>query len=190
LPQLFSALGIDISHSLSEVYQLLVIASPSLPTALFLPRNKNQLTIKPLTMRFVQNYSLLLFKSTVMLVLVAFSFSSCKKDKENVPTPPTTIEGKWIGVLKASGYADSYLSFDIKASGIVEAWNDAGQKIGDGTWQMNGATFTANYSNYAPMPKKFSFIGTLENPTKLSGAWGTGNSQTNGGFWNTVKQLQ
>ena len=130
----------------------------------------------------------MLFKSTAMLLLIAFSFSSCKKDKENVVVPPPATVGTWIGVLTTNSAPVGSLNLVMKLDGTLEAQNTAGQKIGEGTWQLNGVNFTCSYTVGSPTPVKCNLIGTLVSPTKLNGAWGTGNSSVNGGFWNMDKQ--
>ena len=130
----------------------------------------------------------MLTKCVTVLFLIAFSFSSCEKDKGDALVPPSPVAGKWVGVFTLNGAPTGNLAFVIKEGGLLEAQNTAGQKIGDGTWQLTNASFTATYTATTPTPTKYNFIGTLENPTKLSGAFGLGSSQVNGGFWNATKQ--
>jgi hypothetical protein len=141
-------------------------------------------------MKFVQNYSLMLFKSVAVILFCACTFASCKKDKEEVvpPVPVSAIIGKWAGSTTYNGAPTGALNFVIKTGGVIEAQNGAGQKVGEGTWQLNNVAFTASYTITVPSTVKYNFIGTLENSSKLSGAYGTGNSQFNGGFWNVAKQ--
>ena len=144
-------------------------------------------------MKLLQNYSLMLTKSVTVLLLIAFTFSSCKKDKDDVaaPPPPSAAVGKWNGVMNTDGAPVGNLYLDIKPNGIMEAKNSAGQKLADGTWQLGGSagvTFSCTFTTTTSTPQKFNFLGSLVNPTLINGSWGTGNSQFNGGFFNVTKQ--
>ncbi len=143
-------------------------------------------------MKLVKNYSLMLFKSIAMLMLVAFIFVSCKKDKDDTVVPPVSpMVGKWVGTLTANGAPVGSLNIIIKQNGTVEAQNNAGEKIADGTWQLGGSagiTFTCSYTTNAATPQKFNLMGSLISPTKMNGSWGTESSHFNGGFWNMTKQ--
>ena len=141
-------------------------------------------------MKLLQHRSFMLFKGLAMLLCIALSFSSCKKDKENAPPPPppSPVVGKWVGVTTYNGFPTSNLAFVIKDGGTMTVLNTAGQKIGDGDWQLNDVAFNASYTITTPALIKYNFIGTLENPTRISGAFGTGNSKVNGGFWYVTKQ--
>ncbi|OPZ16538.1 MAG: hypothetical protein BWZ05_01860 [Bacteroidetes bacterium ADurb.BinA245] len=122
-------------------------------------------------------------------MIFATLFASCKKDKEEVPAPSPAITGKWTGTFNAPGAPiQDPISFNIKPNGILESLDVAGVKNGEGTWELNGATFKAHFSMGSPSPVTFSYIGTVESPTKMSGAYGFNNSQTNGGFWRIEKQ--
>lgn len=141
-------------------------------------------------MKLEKNYSLMLFKSIAFVMLVAFTFASCNKDNEDMVSPVSPMVGKWVGVLTANGAPVGNLAIVIKQNGTLEAQNTAGTKIADGTWQLGGsvgATFTCSYITNSATPQKYNLIGTLDSPTKMTGAYGTGSSQVNGGFWNMTK---
>ena len=143
-------------------------------------------------MKFAKNYLLMLFKSIAIVMLVAFTFASCKKDNDDTVVPPASpMVGKWVGVLTANGAPVGSLNIVIKQDGTLEAQNTNGEKIADGTWQLGGLaglTFTCSYTTISPTPQKYNLLGTLDTPTKMTGAYGTGSSQVNGGFWNMSKQ--
>lgn len=143
-------------------------------------------------MTHVKNYSLILFKCMVMVMLAAFTFASCKKDKDDtVVSPASPMAGKWVGILTANGAPVGYLNMVIKQNGTVEAMNSAGDKIAGGTWQLGGSagvTFTCSYTTIAATPQTYNLLGTLDTPTKMTGAFGMGSSQVNGGFWSMSKQ--
>jgi len=142
-------------------------------------------------MKLVKNYSLMLFKSVAMVMLVAFTFASCKKDKDDIVPPVSPMVGKWVGALTANGASAAILAIVIKQNGTLEVQNTGGEKIADGTWQLGlsaSVTFTCSYTTTSATPQKYNLIGTLDTPTKMNGAYGTGSSQVNGGFWNMSKQ--
>lgn len=144
-------------------------------------------------MKLLQNFSLLLFKSITMVLIIAFTFSSCKKDKDDVAAPPapSPVVGKWNGVLNTDGAPVATLYLVMKEDGKMEAQNNAGQKLADGTWTLagsTGVTFSCSFTLNGPTPQQYNLLGTLIEPTKINGSWGTGNSQFNGGFFNITKQ--
>ena len=72
--------------------------------------------------------------------------------------------------------------FNIKAGGTIEELNSSGQKIGQGTWEIENDILTANYQ--WPSGSKYSVIGAFyKDQGKLLGDWGYGSSATNGGTW-------
>ena len=143
-------------------------------------------------MKLLQNYSLMLTKCVTMLLFIAFTFASCKKDKDDVAAPPvpSPVVGKWSGVMNTDGAPVGNLYLVFKQGGAMEAQNIAGQKLADGTWQLGGSagiTFSCTFTTTTSTPQKFNFLGTLVSPTLINGSWGTGNSQFNGGFFNITK---
>lgn len=143
-------------------------------------------------MNLLKNYLKIFLKSIAMLMLVAFVFTSCRKDKEDTVVPPSfPMVGKWTGVLTSNGAPVGSLNIVIKQNGTIEVQNTTGEKIADGTWQLGGSagsTFTCSYTTNSATPQKYNLLGNLDTPTKMTGAYGTGNSQVNGGFWNMTKQ--
>ena len=143
-------------------------------------------------MNFLKNYSMMLFKSMTVLLVIAFTFSSCKKDKDDVVAPPAVspVVGKWIGTLTFESAPVGNVYLVIKQDGTVEAQNSAAQKTGEGTWKLGGSagvTFSCSFTTNGGS-QKTNLLGTLIEPTKINGSWGTGNSQFNGGFFNVTKQ--
>jgi len=45
-------------------------------------------------MKFAKNYLLMLFKSIAIVMLVAFTFASCKKDNDDTVVPPRFTNGR------------------------------------------------------------------------------------------------
>ncbi len=127
------------------------------------------------------------FSKNIFLAIIAITtvLFSCSKDKND--QPPATIEGRWVGtyVNEASGNS-FYYSFNIKPGGIIEEVNSAGQKIGEGNWEIANDILTAEYS--WSNGDDFSVIAAFyKNERKLLGDWGYGNSATNGGTWQMTK---
>jgi hypothetical protein len=111
-------------------------------------------------------------------------FVSCKKDKLE---QQATIEGRWVGTYVNQSSGNSfYYSFNIKPGGVIEEINQAGQKIGEGSWEMSNDILTAEY-NWTN-GSKYSIIGPFDKDKgKLLGDWGYGTSATNGGTWSMQK---
>jgi len=124
----------------------------------------------------------------ILVAAVALTgFISCKKDKDDVSSKQTTIEGVWVGtyVNNASGNSFFY-SFNIKPGGIIEEINPSGQKIGQGTWELENDILSAHYQWTSG--SKYSVIGAFyKEQGKLLGDWGYGTSATNGGTWQMTK---
>jgi len=143
-------------------------------------------------MTHVKNYSMTVFKSMAMLMLAAFTFVSCKKNKDSV-TPPATVavEGSYTGKYGfGNDMPDTDQKYKIKAGGIFqEIGVNSNTVIGEGTWQMNGNTLTAKYTmNFSPY-SKYSISATFDAATgKLVGTWGGENNPADGGKINMTKQ--
>ncbi|MEO6231631.1 MAG: hypothetical protein ABJB11_11450 [Ferruginibacter sp.] len=137
-------------------------------------------------MTILKNNAAIFIKCFAAVMIFATFLASCKKDKE--VTTSTSITGKWTGTFGAPDAIEDPIGFNIKPNGVLETLDYAGVKNGEGTWQLNGATFTAHFIMGIPGPLTFSYIGTVETPVKMSGAYGFNNSQTNGGFWQVGKQ--
>jgi hypothetical protein len=117
--------------------------------------------------------------------LTVIGLASCKKDKAD---PQYSIEGRWVGTYlnEASGNSFFY-SFNIKPGGVIEELNSSGQKIGQGTWELEHDILTAGYTWTSG--SKYSIIAAFyKKEGKLLGDWGYGNSATNGGTWQMTKE--
>lgn len=125
-------------------------------------------------------------KFFLIAAVVLTGLASCSKDK-NDTKKQTSIEGVWTGtyVNDASGNSFFY-SFNIKAGGTIEELNSSGQKIGQGTWEIENDILTATYQ--WPSGGKYSVIAAFyKDQGKLLGDWGYGISATNGGTWQMTK---
>lgn len=114
---------------------------------------------------------------------------SCKKDHDEIKK--TTIEGRWEGTYINDASGNSfYYSFNIKPDGVIEEINASGEKIGEGTWEIDSNNiFSAHYKWIPPTGhSNYAVIGALYHETgKLLGNWGYGSSTTNGGTWEMQK---
>lgn len=130
------------------------------------------------------------FKYLVVSLLIGtafFSFSSCKKNSDNINHP---LEGKWVG---SYGFGNetphAFFSFNIKPGGVIEELSQSGESKGDGTWSINGTTFSATYQWDAPLNTIYSVVAVYDaSKGKLTGSWGYNSSSTNGGFWEQSRQ--
>jgi hypothetical protein len=122
----------------------------------------------------------------ILIVCIALAgFVSCSKDNNN--NNAVSIEGRWEGsyVNQASGNS-FYFSFNIKPGGVIEEINSSGQKVGEGSWQLQNNIFTANYEWTSGT--EFSVLAAFySEDAKLLGDWGYGNSVTDGGTWEMSK---
>jgi len=121
--------------------------------------------------------------------LVVTTLFSCSKDNEEPPAPVTGVAGKWVGTY---GFGNEtphvFYSLNIKTNGVIEELNKSGNSKGDGSWNLNGSVFTAQYQWKAPMNSKYSIKATYNGANgKLSGTWGYDNSATDGGLWEAEK---
>lgn len=125
-------------------------------------------------------------KSILLSVITMTTlFVSCSKDKSE--PQPVSIEGRWVGSYVNDASGDKfYYSFNIMAGGVIEELNSSGQKIGEGTWEIENDILTAEYS--WPGGADFSVIAAFyKNDAKLLGDWGYDDSVTNGGSWEMTK---
>lgn len=127
-------------------------------------------------------------KNAMFAMLASVLFIACSKDKDSTPAPQT-LEGRFVGQYKFTNSAPTYYySLNFKAGGILEEINSSNQKIGEGTWQLNGSTMTASYHYTFGNQTAFSLSATFDGSlNKLTGTWGFDNSATDGGTFEMVK---
>lgn len=130
-------------------------------------------------------------KLSLLAFVLGTLLLSCSKDNDPVKVPPAPgIEGKWIG---AYGFDNEtphvFYSFNIKPGGVIEELNQNGNSKGSGNWTLTGTTFTAHYQWKAPLSTIFTVTATYDEAThKLTGTWGYGDSDDDGGLWELTKQ--
>ena len=122
-----------------------------------------------------------LLQFAAITLLMTATIVSCKKDKDEAPA--FVIEGKWTGKLSSgSGTPTGQFAMNIKPGGGFERLGSSGSVLGNGTWQLSGNTFTANYT-LTSSGTVLNLTGSLEKATnKLSGSWANDGGGT--GQWN------
>jgi hypothetical protein len=126
--------------------------------------------------------------STIAFVLLT-TFTACSKSNNSTPAAAGGIEGIWSGTYDHLGATTKYYySFNIKAGGIIEELSGNGTKKASGTWKLEGNTLIAEYTNVPPSTSKYAVLATFDkNKMKLSGTWGYGSSDYDGGYWTMTK---
>lgn len=117
-------------------------------------------------------------------VLCLIAFVSCKKDNGDFK-PYVAIEGTWVGKSSVlSEPFNSFYSFRIQPSGVLERLDMNGEKIGEGTWAFynNNTAITGAYTLTGGAT--FSIIANFDKVNgKLDGTWGNGTQEYGGGYW-------
>lgn len=128
------------------------------------------------------------FFSLAFFILSIFMVS-CKKDKTVSDASPASVAGTWKGQYGYYNYSDSYYySFELSSGGVLKEINNYGLIVGEGTWKMNGNSFTATYKSSGSAGKMYSVAATYDPVLKkLTGTWGKG-SAVDSGEWFMVKQ--
>jgi hypothetical protein len=116
-----------------------------------------------------------LLKGLSFAFLLVFVAASCSKDHDDTP-PPFAMEGFWSGKIGTGSASPSgQYALNLKSGGIIERVNGSGAVTATGTWQLNGAAFTASY-NYTN-GTMVNVTGTVDKgKNKLTANW-----ENNGG---------
>lgn len=118
----------------------------------------------------------------LLLAFLAFQlfFTSCSK--ENDSPEPGTMVGLWTGTFTVSDGTTGVFYFSVKPDGkvLVENIYKGSQRIGNGTWNLNGTSFTCNATYVYGSPEN---IGTKTNHTATFSSDGT---LTSGVWANTI----
>jgi len=99
------------------------------------------------------------------------------------------IEGLWQGSYISDESGDNcYYSIKIKPDGTIEKFNLSGQKIGEGSWKLEGNIFCAKYC--CPNGTEYSIVASSVccEEKKIFGLWGYDDNATNGGTWEMQKK--
>ncbi len=122
-----------------------------------------------------------LFKSIMLLLLVAGSFTACKKENDTVVAPVFKPEGRWSGKLSEGTAAPTgFFAMQLKPGGKLDRFSANGTISATGTWQLSGNSFTGNYRFVSGT--KVTLTGTLnKEPGRIAGTW-TNNGDESGTF--------
>jgi hypothetical protein len=133
-------------------------------------------------------------KSILALLLVsAFTFTSCKKDKNEVVVgPESELEGVWIGKY-GSGNSDPvfYYRMELNENGTMRVTNDPNNIIkGSGKWKLKDDVFTGTYT-YVENNIVYEYNVSakyLSEKKQLVGSWGSGFENPDDGDFYLEKQ--
>lgn len=129
--------------------------------------------------------------TTVFLsVFFIASITSCSKDKDPVSVPTTEFAGKYVGKYGTGNNTPSvFFSFNLKQNGTLEELDETGEVIGTGAWSISGNTFHGTSHYIFPLTNFFALTANYEaSKKKLTGTWGYGNNDKDGGKWYMTKQ--
>ncbi len=139
-----------------------------------------------------------LLKTSIIALLLATAFASCKKDNDVTPSNngsnhtnlDHSMPGKWVGKYGFDNENPStYYCFVLNANGTFTEWNSLSDSIGEGTWSNTGIHFTATSHFYPPFISTFKLNAILDTVNmKVTGTWGYSPSTTDGGNFYLVKQ--
>lgn len=105
--------------------------------------------------------------------------SNCKKDSAAPAPAPPSVVGNWTGKYSLSpttALNTDWNLMTLSADGSLTGSNR------QGTYSVAGTVLTATYRLNNGIPLTFSFrCNITDNATKLTGTWGNGTSETNGG---------
>jgi hypothetical protein len=128
-------------------------------------------------------------KFATAFLLSFLLFASCKKDKAAIELSKAEIAGVYAGKYGTGDNTPaSFYSFQVKEDGTMHELNSSGQIIGTGAWTITGTSFRASYHYTFPSTSFFVASGTYDPATKkLTGTWGYGSNDSNGGKWHMTK---
>ncbi len=118
-----------------------------------------------------------------LLLFASIAITSCKKDPP--PAPQPVIEGSWIGKYGVGIKApSSFYAFNILPGGKLEIKSSNNTVKGQGTWTLDGVTFTGVYT-YTNTNETYNLAAKFDETEKtLFGSWGEGQvSAADGEFY-------
>lgn len=126
---------------------------------------------------------------TLVFITIMTVLSLCKKYQPNYASS-LALQGTYAGKY---GYENEhpsvFYSFILKANGILEEINPAGQVIGKGSWSVNGNKVYGIYYYEIPFNAFYSVVADMNLHNKqFSGTWGYGKNESNGGTWIMAKK--
>ncbi|MFT3681209.1 MAG: hypothetical protein QM791_13115 [Ferruginibacter sp.] len=125
-------------------------------------------------------------KITIAVLFFSAIFTACKKEKAAPTAQESAITGTWEGKY-GYGTNDSqfFYSFKVKPDGTMQEIDAFGDIAGEGTWTLNGNTFTATHHFLSPYNKIFISTATFDPATKklVNGSWKYSDKPANEGKW-------
>ena len=130
-----------------------------------------------------------LLKISFLFAFTLALLSSCKKDKDTATVPPGSFAGKYVGKYGIGNNTPTlYFSFNLKQDGTLDELDESGAVIGKGTWSINGTSFQATSYYVAPATNFFAMTAFYDaSLKKLTGTWGYGDNDKDGGKWHMTK---
>lgn len=125
-----------------------------------------------------------LFKGFLFIALAVVALMSCSKD-EGTKGIAGTWEGNWGFGSETPEYFERWV---IEKNGDLEAYKSNGNLYASGSWELDGTTFTMDYS---PVGKiySYSFEGIYDGEAgEITGSWGDWPSTTDGGVFEMFKK--
>ncbi|HVF81635.1 MAG TPA: hypothetical protein VM884_06860 [Flavisolibacter sp.] len=122
--------------------------------------------------------------------LITNVFLACKKDKPDVVLSKAEVAGIYEGKFgTGANNPSSFYSFNLKEDGTMVELGNTGAVKGTGTWTLKGNTVTATHKYTFPANAFFISTGTYEaGERKITGTWGYGSSDNDGGKWYMTKK--
>jgi len=125
-----------------------------------------------------------ILKTAVLALLLAAGFAACKKDHDKSSNSNPAMEGVYAGKFGyGSDTPDEDFKFAIKANGVFQELSvNNGNPTGQGTYTVNGNTFTATYKMLWAPYNEYSVSGTFNQSIgKIVGTWGYDKNPSDGG---------
>ena len=129
--------------------------------------------------------------TAIIALCISAAFISCKKDHDQSTNSNPAIQGIYSGKF---GYGNDTpaeeFKFAIKANNVFQELSvNNGNPTGQGTYTLNGNSFTATYNMLFSPFNQYSVSGTFNPSTgKITGTWGYDNNPSDGGKIDMTKQ--
>lgn len=123
--------------------------------------------------------------------MALFTFSSCKKNKDEITPAAPTAAGVWAGKYGVGNDVPvSYFSFIINDNGTMQVKSGEvnNPSLGTGTWKITDGIFTGVYfyNGYPSDKYNVSAKINLVNNT-MEGSWGSGETDADDGTFTMTR---
>src|SRR5215217_9655345 len=128
--------------------------------------------------------SLILPKHIILLLLIAVSLFSCKKEDDTQPDHKSMNNTTWKVNITVTGNASTQNVFEFAGNGAYFSWHPAGAPSYNGTWNQDGAAVTFTFKETTTAGEYFwDNTGTLTNgDSVLTGTMQRRGAQGSGTF--------